>query len=65
MEILSWKTFCRSTRNTPPMGLEPTTFELEVQRANPLRHGGLILVFGSLSYILSIPYRSSCLSRFE
>ena len=22
------------------MGLEPTTFELEVQRANPLRHGG-------------------------
>ncbi len=47
------------------MGLEPTTFELEVQRANPLRHGGLILVFGSLSYILSIPYRSSCLSRFE
>ena len=21
------------------MGLEPTTFELEVQRANPLRHG--------------------------
>ena len=25
------------------MGLEPTTFELEVQRANPLRDGGLIL----------------------
>ena len=22
------------------MGLEPTTFELEVHRANPLRHGG-------------------------
>ena len=22
------------------MGLEPTTFELEVQHANPLRHGG-------------------------
>ena len=22
------------------MGLEPTTFELEVQRANPLRHEG-------------------------
>ncbi len=40
------------------MGLEPTTFELEVQRANPLRHGGLILVLGSLSYILSMPYRS-------
>ena len=40
------------------MGLEPTTFELEVQRANPLRHGGLLLVLGSLSYILSMPYRS-------
>ncbi len=40
------------------MGLEPTTFELEVQRANPLRNGGLILVLGSLSYILSIPYSS-------
>ena len=23
------------------MGLEPTTFELEVQRADPLRHGGM------------------------
>ena len=39
------------------MGLEPTIFELEVQRANPLRHGGLILVLGSLSYILSMPHR--------
>ena len=24
------------------MGLEPTTFELEVQRADPLRHEGTI-----------------------
>ena len=40
------------------MGLKPTTFELEVQRANPLRHGGFILVLGSLSYILSMSYRS-------
>ena len=24
------------------MGLEPTTFELEVQHASPLRHGGFI-----------------------
>ena len=24
----------------PPVGLEPTTFELEVQHASPLRHGG-------------------------
>ncbi len=47
------------------MGLEPTTFELEVQRANPLRHGGLVLISGSLNYILSIPYRSFCLSGFE
>ena len=27
-------------KNPPPVGLEPTTFELEVQHANPLRHGG-------------------------
>ena len=26
--------------NSPPVGLEPTTFELEVQHASPLRHGG-------------------------
>ena len=26
----------------PPVGLEPTTFELEVQHASPLRHGGLM-----------------------
>ena len=25
---------------TPLMGVEPTTFELEVQRASPLRHSG-------------------------
>ena len=25
------------------MGLEPTTFELEAQRADPLRHDGTIL----------------------
>ena len=27
-------------KKAPPVGLEPTTFELEVQHANPLRHGG-------------------------
>ena len=27
-------------KRTPPVGLEPTTFELEVQHASPLRHGG-------------------------
>ena len=26
------------------MGLEPTTFELEVQRADPLRHEGTALM---------------------
>ena len=26
-------------KKTSPVGLEPTTFELEVQCANPLRHG--------------------------
>ena len=26
---------------TPLMGVEPTTFELEVQRASPLRHSGM------------------------
>ena len=28
------------TKIPPPVGLEPTTFELEVQHASPLRHGG-------------------------
>ena len=27
-------------KRTPPAGFEPTTFELEVQHASPLRHGG-------------------------
>ena len=27
-------------KKTPPVGLEPTTFELEVQCADPLRHRG-------------------------
>ena len=30
----------RKEKQTPPVGLEPTTFELEVQHASPLRHGG-------------------------
>ena len=32
------------TKISPPVGLEPTTFELEVQHASPLRHGGFTLV---------------------
>ena len=30
------------------MGLEPTTFELEVQRADPLCHEGTALMSGSV-----------------
>ena len=30
-------------KKTPPVGLEHTTFELEVQHASPLRHEGLFL----------------------
>ena len=30
----------KAKKNPPPVGLEPTTFELEVQHASPLRHGG-------------------------
>ena len=33
----------RKLKWTPPVGLEPTTFELEVQHASPLRHGGYLL----------------------
>ena len=32
-------------RASPPVGLEPTTFELEVQHASPLRHGGDVDVY--------------------
>ena len=31
------------------MGLEPTTFELKVQRANPLRHEGTAQVSDSVT----------------
>ena len=30
------------------MGLKPTSFELEAQRADPLRHEGTALVSGSV-----------------
>ena len=33
------------------MGLEPTTFELEVQHASPLRHGGFTI--DELYYIIN------------
>ena len=30
----------KEKKDPPPVGLEPTTFELEFQHASPLRHGG-------------------------
>ena len=32
----------------PPVGLEPTTFELEVQHASPLRHGAFMCMVESI-----------------
>ena len=37
------------------MGLEPTTFELEVQHANPLRHGGYTYDYDNF-YLYYITY---------
>ena len=34
------KRVMKKRKNTPLVGLEPTTFELEVQHASPLRHRG-------------------------
>ena len=36
----------RNSHKTPLMGFEPTTSELEVQRASPLRHSGIQLQVG-------------------
>ena len=33
------------------MGLEPTTFELEVQHASPLRHGGCMSMTQNISWL--------------
>ena len=38
------------------MGLEPTTFELEVQHANPLRHGGYTYDPMEIFYLYHIVY---------
>ena len=35
------------------MGLEPTTFELEVQHASPLRHGGFTVHYAINLNVLS------------
>lgn len=36
----------------PPVGLELTTFELEIQHASPLRHGGFICAFAHMKLFL-------------
>ena len=46
----------RKKRRAPPVGLEPTTFELEVQCANPLRHGGYLV---KLTVLLPIRTQSA------
>ena len=40
IQSLSLNRFTLKSKVPPPVGLEPTTFELEVQHASPLRHGG-------------------------
>ena len=40
----------QTLKRTPPVGLEPTTFELEVQHASPLRHGGCLLLVEELLF---------------
>ena len=47
------------------MGLEPTTFELEVQHASPLRHGGFtkypVINLNLISAISFFFFHSVCL----
>ena len=38
------RVFPKRGKIPPPVGLEPTTFELEVQYASPLRHGGFTFI---------------------
>ena len=43
------------------MGVEPTTFELEVQHTSPLSHSGTLAVLSENIFVLD-PY-SSCLNK--
>ena len=46
----------KAKKTTPLVGLEPTTFELEVQCASPLRHRGwLTLQVENLNLYFNIP----------
>ena len=40
----------QTLKRTHPVGLEPTTFELEVQHASPLRHVGCLLLVEELLF---------------
>ena len=43
---------------TPTVGVEPTTFGLEVQRASPLRHAGMVvpaIIVNLLHFIETLP----------
>ena len=42
----------KNVTKTPPVGLEPTTFELEVQHASPLRHGGFTRTLQKIAALL-------------
>ena len=44
------RAFSKKRKIPPPVGLEPTTFELEVQHASPLRHGGFTSVVRNIFY---------------
>ena len=49
--------FLKKRRIPPPVGLEPTTFELEVQHACPLRHGGLMSRKQNISVFIFINFK--------
>ena len=52
-------------RRTPPMGLEPTTFELEVQRATIAPRGPTTHLFALHSYTLQILFTNYALSNHK
>ena len=53
----------KNVTKTPPVGLEPTTFELEFQHASPLRHGALPgLSKKSLLYFSAVMFASLVLN---
>ena len=56
-KMLEKKKKKKEKKTTPLVGLEPTTFELEVQCASPLRHRGwLRLAPENLNLYFNIPF---------